>query len=51
MLEGFLLIDEKLGELGTIEQVDDYSGNVVFTLQYKRHSVREVENNLMKLCL
>lgn len=31
----YLLVDEKLGEIGIIEQVDNYSGNIVFTVQYK----------------
>lgn len=34
-LEGYLLIDETLGEIGIINQVDNYSGNIVFTLNYK----------------
>lgn len=34
-LEGYLLIDETLGEIGIIDQVDNYSGNIVFTLNYK----------------
>lgn len=29
---GFLLVDSELGEIGKIERVDDYSGNLVFTL-------------------
>jgi len=33
--KGYLLIDSKIGEIGKIEQVDDYSGNLVFTLNYK----------------
>lgn len=32
MLEGFLIIDEKRGELGKIERIDDFSGNIVFTI-------------------
>lgn len=31
----YLLADEKLGEIGIIEQVDNYSGNIVFTVNYK----------------
>ena len=30
----YYLIDEQLGEIGLIEQVDDYSGNIVFTVNY-----------------
>jgi len=32
--EGFRLIDKSRGEIGKIETVDDYSGNVVFTVSY-----------------
>lgn len=39
MLEGFLLIDEKLGEIGMINQVDDYSGNVVLTVNYRGNEI------------
>jgi 16S rRNA processing protein RimM len=31
----FTLADEKLGEIGTITASDDFSGNVVFHVQYK----------------
>ena len=34
-LVNYLLFDEKLGEIGIIDQVDNYSGNIVFTLNYK----------------
>lgn len=34
-LVNYLLIDEKLGEIGIIDQVDNYSGNIVFTLNFK----------------
>lgn len=33
-LVSYLLIDEKLGEIGIIDQVDNYSGNIVFTLNF-----------------
>lgn len=33
--ENYLLIDEKLGEIGIIEQIDNYSGNVVITVNYR----------------
>jgi len=32
--DNYLLVDEKLGEIGIIEQVDNYSGNVVITVNY-----------------
>lgn len=38
-LEGFLLIDEKLGEIGMINQVDDYAGNIVLTINYRGNEV------------
>jgi 16S rRNA processing protein RimM len=34
-LEGFLLIDSERGELGKIEYIDDYAGNVVLTVNYR----------------
>ena len=34
-LINYLLIDELLGEMGLIDQVDNYSGNIVFTVNYK----------------
>lgn len=34
-LKGFVVIDETLGELGKIEFIDDYSGNIVLTIDYK----------------
>ncbi len=33
--ENYLLIDEKIGEIGIISQVDDYAGNIVITVNYK----------------
>jgi 16S rRNA processing protein RimM len=33
--ENYLLIDEKLGDIGIIEQVDNFSGNIVLTLNYR----------------
>ncbi len=33
--ENYLLIDEKIGEIGIINQVDDYSGNIVITVNYR----------------
>lgn len=35
IFEDFMLIDSKLGEIGTIDQVDDYSGNIVLTVSYR----------------
>lgn len=32
---GFTLWDKTLGEIGKIEFIDDYSGNIVFTVKYK----------------
>ncbi len=34
-LINFLLVDETLGEIGLIEQIDNYSGNIVITVKYK----------------
>lgn len=34
-LVNYLLVDEKLGEIGNIDQVDNYSGNIVFTVNCK----------------
>lgn len=31
----YLLIDTKMGEIGVINQIDDYSGNIVFTVNYR----------------
>ncbi len=39
MFEGYLLLDEKLGEIGMIDQVDDYSGNIVLTVSYRGEEV------------
>ena len=35
ILLNYLLIDENYGEIGIIEQIDDYSGNMVFTVNFK----------------
>ncbi len=35
----FTLFDEKLGEIGSITAVDDFSGNVVFYVQYKGEEI------------
>lgn len=34
MLVNFVLIDATLGNIGTIENVDDYSGNIVLTVNH-----------------
>ncbi|HYQ59010.1 MAG TPA: hypothetical protein VEP89_16825, partial [Draconibacterium sp.] len=56
--EGLMLIDSKLGEIGAIDHVDDYSGNIVFTVSYRGEellipfheemlvSYNEIENSL-----
>jgi len=31
----YLVIDELLGELGRIEQIDDFAGNIVLTVNYR----------------
>lgn len=33
--ENYLLVDEKLGEIGIIKQIDNYSGNIVITVNYR----------------
>ena len=33
--ENYLLIDETAGNIGIISQVDDYSGNIVITVNYR----------------
>ena len=38
-LDNYLLIDERLGEIGTIIRVDDFSGNVVLTVQCRGEEV------------
>jgi 16S rRNA processing protein RimM len=35
----YLLIDELIGEVGMINQVDDYAGNIVITVLYKGEEV------------
>lgn len=35
----YLLSDEKLGEIGMVKNVDDYSGNIVFSVQYKGNEI------------
>ena len=37
--ENYLLIDETIGEVGMISQVDDYAGNIVITAQFRGEDV------------
>ena len=41
----YLLIDEKLGEIGIIQQIDDYSGNLVMTVIYREQELLVPLNN------
>jgi 16S rRNA processing protein RimM len=34
-LINYLLVDETLGEIGLIEQIDNYSGNIVLTVNFR----------------
>lgn len=34
-LVNYLLVDETLGKIGLIEQIDNYSGNIVITVNYR----------------
>ena len=34
-LLNYLLVDETLGEIGLIEQIDNYSGNIVLTVNFR----------------
>jgi 16S rRNA processing protein RimM len=38
-LENYLLTDENADEIGTIVRVDDFSGNIVLTVNYKEKEV------------
>ena len=33
--EDYMLVDDKFGEIGIIEQIDNYSGNIVITVNYR----------------
>lgn len=33
--KNYMLVDKKAGEIGIIEQVDDYSGNLVLTVRFR----------------
>jgi len=39
MLVGFTLFDRERGKIGPITQVDDYSGNLIFTVEYNKQEV------------
>ena len=36
---GFSLIDQTLGTMGPIVQVDDFAGNIVFTVNYNEEEI------------
>ena len=38
-IESYLLTDENIGEIGIIRRVDDFSGNVVLTVDYRGEEV------------
>lgn len=38
-LENYLLLDEKKGEIGPITRVDDYSGNIVLTVNFRGEEI------------
>ena len=38
-LLNYLLVDEKLGEIGTVSNVDDFSGNVVLTVNFRGEEI------------
>ncbi len=38
-LVGYTLFDETKGEIGKIERVDDYSGNLIFQVNYKNEEI------------
>ncbi len=39
LLKGYTLIDQQIGEIGSILQVDDYNGNLVITVNYQQEEV------------
>lgn len=45
ILVDYLLIDENLGEIGMISQVDDYAGNIVLTVNYRGNELLVPYNN------
>lgn len=38
-LLNYILVDEKLGEIGNVSKVDDFSGNVVLTVNYRGEEI------------
>ena len=34
-LEGYLVFDQTIGEIGKISHIDNFSGNIVFTVEFK----------------
>jgi len=44
-LVDYMLFDENIGKIGIINQVEDYSGNIVFTVQYKGEDILIPYNN------
>jgi 16S rRNA processing protein RimM len=44
-LVNYLLTDEKLGDIGIIEQVDNYAGNIVLTVNYRGQELLTPFNN------
>ena len=38
-LKGFKVIDEKLGEIGAITAINDFGGNIVFTVNYSNGEI------------
>ncbi len=38
-LVGYQLFDTKIGLIGSVERVDDYSGNLIFQLKYKGQEI------------
>jgi len=39
MLKGFTLFDSTRGKLGSIREIDDYSGNIVLTVDYQKEEI------------
>lgn len=51
ILLGYLLVDKELGEIGMINQVDDYSGNIVLTVNYRGNEVLIPYNDEIALAI
>ncbi len=43
--EGYILIDDAIGEIGMIEHVDNYAGNIVITVQFRGEEILVPYNN------